>query len=70
MIPVKKHHRKGKHRNPEDSCRNYQPRLRRGIYEFAQSEASSLFERGWARAFRLGLVLIVKITVYLLIIRV
>jgi hypothetical protein len=26
VIPVKKVHRNGKHRNPEDSCRNYQPR--------------------------------------------
>jgi hypothetical protein len=26
VIPVKKCHRRGKHRNPEDSCRNYQPR--------------------------------------------
>ena len=25
MIPVKKRHRKGKHSNPQDSCRNYQP---------------------------------------------
>ncbi len=25
VIPVKKVHRNGKHRNPEDSCRNYQP---------------------------------------------
>jgi hypothetical protein len=27
VIPVKKCHRNGKHRNPEDSCRNYQPRI-------------------------------------------
>jgi len=27
VIPVKKYHRNGKHRNPENSCRNYQPRL-------------------------------------------
>ncbi len=26
VIPVKKHHRTGKNRNPEDSCRNRQPR--------------------------------------------
>jgi hypothetical protein len=26
VIPVKKCHRNGKHRNLEDSCRNYQPR--------------------------------------------
>jgi len=25
VIPVKKGHRNGKQRNPEDSCRNYQP---------------------------------------------
>ncbi len=25
VIPVKKCHRSGKHRNPEDSCRNFQP---------------------------------------------
>ena len=28
VIPVKKHHRSKKNRNPEDSCRNYQPMCR------------------------------------------
>jgi hypothetical protein len=46
------------------------PLLRRGIYGSAQSEAGELFERGWARTVWLGLILIVKITKLLLIIRV
>ncbi len=53
VIPVKKVHRNGKHRNPEDSCRNYQPRgsslvtSPKGHSGVSKLPQLCLFDRGW-----------------------
>jgi hypothetical protein len=41
---------------------SHSPLPQRGIYGLVQSNAGTLFQRGWARALRLSLLLFVKIT--------